>query len=74
MKVKNVYDQVSDMSAEDLTRTALSAAGSFVCGELETLKAEVVCLGEIVARLVGRLPENEWLEVLALQAEFKSVK
>ncbi len=74
MRVKNVYDQVSDMSAEDLTRNALSAAGGFVDGELETLKAEVACLGEIVARLVGRLPENEWLEVLALQAEFKSVK
>lgn len=66
MKFKRRHEwrtDVSPVTASGLVDRAVGYAGYDASGAVETLRAEVQCLTEIVGLLVARLPEEDLLEV-----------
>ena len=75
MKVHKSWDarHIIDLTADDMVHISLQDAE---CGggSIEQLAARTHRLADIVARLVERLPENQWLEVTGLQYSYQKAE
>lgn len=72
MKIKiGVYShsgapRIRDFNGPSLVEMALSQSTMFSNGELENMRAQIDKLSAIVGRLLEKLPESEWLEVVQI--------
>jgi len=66
MKFKERYQSGlinNSFSKEELVDRAVYNSSCYIQGEIETLRAEVVCLTKLVGMLVAHLPDDALLEV-----------
>lgn len=74
MKVKlckyrgSTEGRVHDFSGASMVEHALDQAVPYHGGTIEQLEAKVAKLACIVGRLMEKLPESEWLDVVELYA------
>lgn len=58
--------RIRDVNAVDLVDMAVSNAPGHGDGTIEALNAKVEKLSSIVGRMLEKLPESEWLEVVQI--------